>query len=74
MARYRVTFRDTGGHLLASRDFDAKGDSDAPLAARQRIPLRTAGYEIWRDDDSQGSQRSELIFAEWTLVDRPATK
>jgi len=71
MTRYRITFENGEEPTGTSGDFDAKDDTEAARRGRARRPTRTAGYEIWRDE---GTQREQLVFAEWTLIQRPDTK
>lgn len=71
MKRYRITFGNSDEQTATSGGFDAKDDNEATWRGRASVPHRTAGYEIWRAD---GAHREELVFAEWTLIQRPATK
>lgn len=71
MTSYRVTFDDDAGHSCTGGAFEAKDDHEAPVRAKAFVPAQTSGYEIWRDD---GSQRSPLVFAEWTLTATPSAK
>jgi hypothetical protein len=68
MTQYRITFDDTAGHSCEGCGFEAKDDQEAPVRGRAFVPAQTSGYEIWRED---GTQRSPLVFAEWTLTAPP---